>query len=57
MRRAAALRAMLLGMRRGGLIVMFAVLRERGRSRDKADNRGRNEKFAHQKSNPRIANA
>jgi hypothetical protein len=30
MRRAAALRAMLLGMRRGGLIVMLAVLCERG---------------------------
>ena len=57
MRRAATLRSTLLGMRRGGLIVMFAILRERRRSRDKADNRGRNEKFAHQKSNPRIANA
>jgi len=47
MRCAATLRPMLFCMRRGGLIVMFAVLRERRRSRDKADNRGRNEKFAH----------
>lgn len=48
MRRAAALRPMLLAMRRAGLIVMLAVLSERGRTRDKADNRGRNQKFAHQ---------
>jgi len=41
----------------GMTFVMLAILRERGRTRDKADNRGRNEKFAHQKSNPRIANA
>jgi hypothetical protein len=31
---------MLLATRRGGLIVMFAILREGGRTRDKADNRG-----------------
>jgi len=35
-----ALRTMLLGMRRSGLIMMLAILRERGRTRDKADNRG-----------------
>ena len=39
MRRAAPLRSMLLGVRRGGLIVMLAILRECGRTRDKADNR------------------
>ena len=38
---------MLLAMGRGGLIMMFAILCERGRSRDKADNCGRDEKFAH----------
>jgi hypothetical protein len=38
---------MLLAMGRGGLIVMFAILCERGRTCNKADNRGRNEKFAH----------
>ena len=38
--RRAALRPVLFGMRRRGLIVMLAILRERGRTRDKADNRG-----------------
>lgn len=39
MRRAAALGPMLFAMRRAGLIVMLAILCERGRARDKADNR------------------
>jgi hypothetical protein len=58
LRRAAALgSAMLLAMRRAAFILMLAILGEGGRdSRDKADNRGRNQKFAHQ-IGPFIANA
>jgi hypothetical protein len=50
MRRAAALgTAVLLAMRRATFILMLAILCESGRdSHDKAENRGRNKKFAHQ---------
>jgi hypothetical protein len=48
---------LLAAARRAGLIVMLAILREGGRETgDKADDRGRNEKFTHQIL-PRIANA
>jgi len=56
-RTAALVAAMLFAMPLAALIMMLTILRGGGwKRRDQADNRGRNQKFAHQ-SRPQIPNA